>query len=58
VYKSQEGLKRCYCYNIVQKHESIVDNKFMHGKFAITNSPEAPLVVATPKKVSSFNISS
>jgi len=57
-YKGQEGLKSCYCYKIVPKDESIVDSKFMHDKFAVTNSPEAPLVVATPKKVSSFSISS
>lgn len=57
-YKGQKGLKSCYCYKIVPKDESIVDSKFMHDKFAITNSPEAPLVVATPKKVSSFSIAS
>lgn len=57
-YKGQEGLKSCYCYKIVPKDQSIVDSKFMHDKFAITNSPEAPLVVATPKNVSSFSIAS
>eukprot|EP01018_Ginkgo_biloba_P034348 Gb_00905 [translate_table: standard] len=55
-YRRQEGLKSCYCYKIVPKDESIVESRFMHDKFAITNSPEAPLVVATPKKVSSFSI--
>lgn len=55
-YKSQEGLKSCYCYKVVPKDESIVDSRFMHDKFAITDNPEAPLVVATPKKVSSFSI--
>lgn len=30
----------------------------MHDKFAVTDSPEAPLVIATPMKVSSFSISS
>ncbi|XP_010263554.1 PREDICTED: protein CYPRO4-like [Nelumbo nucifera] len=57
-YRNQEGLKSCYCYKIVLKDESIVDSRFMHDKFAVTNSPEAPLVVATPMKVSSFSISS
>ncbi|KAG6466728.1 protein CYPRO4-like [Zingiber officinale] len=56
-YKNQQGLKTCYCYKIVPKEESIVDSRFMHEKFAISNSPEAPLVVATPMKVSSFSIS-
>ncbi|RRT55499.1 hypothetical protein B296_00018045 [Ensete ventricosum] len=57
-YKNQEGLKSCYCYKIVPKDESIVDNRFMHEKFAVNDSPEAPLVVATPTKVSSFSTSS
>ena len=57
-YKNQEGLKSCYCYKIVPKDESIVDSRFMHEKFAVSDSPEAPLVVATPMKVSSFSISS
>ncbi|XP_042483549.1 protein CYPRO4-like [Macadamia integrifolia] len=57
-YQSQEGLKSCYCYKIVLKDESIVESRFMHDKFAVSNSPEAPLVVATPMKVSSFSISS
>lgn len=56
-YKNQEGLKTCYCYKIVPKEESIVDSRFMHEKFAISDSPEAPLVVATPMKVSSFSMS-
>ncbi|MQL96523.1 hypothetical protein Taro_029198 [Colocasia esculenta] len=57
-YRNQEGLKSCYCYKIVPKDESIVDSRFMHEKFAVSDSPEAPLVVATPMKVSSFSISS
>ncbi|XP_020083195.1 protein CYPRO4-like [Ananas comosus] len=56
-YRNQEGLKSCYCYKIVLKDESIVDSRFMHEKFATSDSPEAPLVVATPMKVSSFSIS-
>ncbi|GLJ42013.1 hypothetical protein SUGI_0869900 [Cryptomeria japonica] len=55
-YRTQEGLKCCYCYKIVPKDESIVDSRFMHDNYAITNSPEAPLVVATPMKVSSFSL--
>ncbi|XP_008220222.2 PREDICTED: protein CYPRO4 [Prunus mume] len=57
-YRHQEGLKSCYCYKIVLKDDSIVDSRFMHDKFAVTDSPEAPLVIATPMKVSSFSISS
>ncbi|KAK3028280.1 hypothetical protein RJ639_037457, partial [Escallonia herrerae] len=57
-YRSQVGLKSCYCYKIVLKDESIIDSRFMHEKFAVSDSPEAPLVVATPLKVSSFSISS
>ncbi|KAL4335965.1 hypothetical protein GQ457_07G025540 [Hibiscus cannabinus] len=57
-YHNQEGLKSCYCYKIVLKDDSIVDSRFMHDKFAVTDSPEAPLVVATSMKVSSFSISS
>lgn len=56
-YQNQEGLKSCYCYKVVLKDESIVDSRFMHDKFAVSDSPEAPLVVATPMKVSSFSIS-
>ncbi|KAJ0984944.1 hypothetical protein J5N97_003300 [Dioscorea zingiberensis] len=57
-YLNQEGLKSCYCYKIVPKDESIVDSRFMHEKFAATSdSPEAPLVVVTPMKVSSFSLS-
>ncbi|KZV48082.1 dem protein [Dorcoceras hygrometricum] len=57
-YQNQVGLKSCYCYKVVPKDESIVDSRFMHEKFAVSDSPEAPLVVATPMKVSSFSISS
>ncbi|MFS7999119.1 putative transcription factor WD40-like family [Helianthus anomalus] len=56
-YRNQVGLKSCYCYKIVPKDDSIVDSRFMHEKFAVSDSPEAPLVVATPMKVSSFSIS-
>uniref|UniRef100_A0A0E0K643 Uncharacterized protein n=1 Tax=Oryza punctata TaxID=4537 RepID=A0A0E0K643_ORYPU len=55
-YRDQEGLKSCYCYKVVLKDESIVDSRFMHENFATTDSPEAPLVVATPMKVSSFSL--
>ncbi|KAH7567420.1 hypothetical protein ACOSP7_010702 [Xanthoceras sorbifolium] len=57
-YRNQEGLKSCYCYKIVLKDDSIVDSRFMHDKFAVSDLPEAPLVIATPMKVSSFSISS
>ncbi|XP_074343281.1 protein CYPRO4 [Apium graveolens] len=56
-YQNQQGLKSCYCYKIVPKDESIIESRFMHDKFALTDSPEAPLVVATPMKVSSFSMS-
>uniref|UniRef100_A0A1J3ITC1 Protein CYPRO4 n=1 Tax=Noccaea caerulescens TaxID=107243 RepID=A0A1J3ITC1_NOCCA len=54
----QEGLKKCYCYKIVLRNESIVDSRFMNDNFAVSGSPEAPLVIATPMKVSSFSLSS
>ncbi|CAI0556948.1 unnamed protein product [Linum tenue] len=56
-YKNQQGLKSCYCYKIVLKDESIVESRFMHDNYAVSNSPEAPLVVATPMKVSSISLS-
>lgn len=56
-YQNQQGLKSCYCYKIVLKDESIVESRFMHDKFAVSDSPEAPLVVATPMKVSSISLS-
>ncbi|XP_057526099.1 protein CYPRO4-like [Amaranthus tricolor] len=56
-YQNQQGMKSCYCYKIVLKDESIVDSRFMHEKFAVSDTPEAPLVVATPMKVTSFSIS-
>ncbi|RDX83631.1 Protein CYPRO4, partial [Mucuna pruriens] len=56
-YRNQQGLKSCYCYKIVLRDDSIVESRFMHDKFAVTDSPEAPLVIATPMKVSSFSIS-
>lgn len=56
-YRNQQGLKSCYCYKIVLKDESIVESRFMHDKFAASDSPEAPLVVATPMKVSSISLS-
>ncbi|CAI9104336.1 OLC1v1002984C1 [Oldenlandia corymbosa var. corymbosa] len=55
-YQNQQGLKSCYCYKIVLKDESIVESRFMHDNFAVSNSPEAPLVVATPMKVTSFSM--
>jgi hypothetical protein len=55
-YQNQTGVKTCYCYKIVPKTESIVDSKFMHDSFLGAASPEAPLVVATPAQVSSFNV--
>ncbi|XVE66837.1 hypothetical protein DITRI_Ditri08aG0111800 [Diplodiscus trichospermus] len=56
-YRNQQGLKSCYCYKIVLKDESIVESRFMHDKFAVSDSPEAPLVVATPMKVGSISLS-
>ncbi|CAL9022566.1 unnamed protein product [Prunus brigantina] len=55
-YRNQQGLKSCYCYKILLKDESIVESRFMHDNYAITDSPEAPLVVATPMKVSSISL--
>ncbi|WZY96448.1 hypothetical protein YC2023_068777 [Brassica napus] len=57
-YHEQEGLKKCYCYKIVPRNESIVDSRFMNDNSAVSGSPEAPLVIATPMKVSSFSLSS
>lgn len=56
-YRNQQGLKSCYCYKILLKDESIVESRFMHDNFAFTDSLEAPLVVATPMKVSSISLS-
>lgn len=56
-YRNQQGLKSCYCYKILLKDESIVESRFMHDNYAVTDSPEAPLVVATPMKVSSISLS-
>ncbi|CAH2053324.1 unnamed protein product [Thlaspi arvense] len=58
-YRNQQGLKSCYCYKILLKDESIVESRFMHDKFSFSGnkSPEAPLVVATPQKVSSISLS-
>lgn len=56
-YRNQQGLKSCYCYKLVLKDESIIESRFMHDKFAVNNSPEAPLVVATPMKVTSISMS-
>ncbi|XP_065872621.1 protein CYPRO4 [Euphorbia lathyris] len=56
-YRNQQGLKSCYCYKIVLKDESIVESRFMHDNYAVSDSPEAPLVVATPMKVSSISLS-
>ena len=57
-YQNHVGLKCFYCYKIVLKDDSIVDSRFMHEKFAVSDSPEAPLVAATSIKVSSFSTSS
>ncbi|KAJ9159584.1 hypothetical protein P3X46_025086 [Hevea brasiliensis] len=56
-YRNQRGLKSCYCYKIVLKDDSIVESRFMHDNYAVSDSPEAPLVVATPMKVSSISLS-
>lgn len=56
-YRNQQGLKSCYCYKIVLKDESIVESRFMHDKYAGSDLPEAPLIVATPLKVSSISLS-
>ncbi|GMI74555.1 DEFECTIVE EMBRYO AND MERISTEMS 2 [Hibiscus trionum] len=56
-YRNQQGLKSCYCYKIVLKDDDIVESRFMHDKFSIGDSPEAPLVVATPMKISSISLS-
>lgn len=56
-YQNQQGLKSCYCYKIVPKDESIIESRFMHDKYAVSDSPEAPLVVATPMKVTSISMS-
>uniref|UniRef100_A0A6M2ER48 Uncharacterized protein n=1 Tax=Populus davidiana TaxID=266767 RepID=A0A6M2ER48_9ROSI len=56
-YRNQQGLKSCYCYKTLLKDESIVESRFMHDKYAVSDSPEAPLVVATPMKVSSISLS-
>ncbi|XP_009617365.1 protein CYPRO4 [Nicotiana tomentosiformis] len=56
-YQNQQGLKSCYCYKIVPKDESVVESRFMHDKYAVSDSPEAPLVVATPMKVTSISMS-
>ncbi|XP_055815822.1 protein CYPRO4 [Solanum dulcamara] len=56
-YQNQPGLKSCYCYKIVPKDESIIESRFMHDKYAVSDSPEAPLVVATPMKVTSISMS-
>ena len=56
-YRNAKGFKCCYCYKVVLREVSVVDSKFMHEKFTVDSSPdEAPLVVATPNKVSSFNM--
>ncbi|GKD70016.1 CYPRO4 protein, partial [Tanacetum coccineum] len=54
---NQQGLKSCYCYKLMTKDESIIESRFMHDKYAVSDSPEAPLVVATPQKVNSFSMS-
>ncbi|KAK9050535.1 hypothetical protein SSX86_030494 [Deinandra increscens subsp. villosa] len=56
-YRNQQGLKSCYCYKLMTRNESIIESRFMHDKFAVSDSPEAPLVVATPMKVTSYSMS-
>ncbi|KAL0719175.1 hypothetical protein Bca4012_068499 [Brassica carinata] len=59
-YRNQQGLKSCYCYKILLKDESIVESRFMHDRLSFSGNeklPEAPLVVATPQKVSSISLS-
>ncbi|KAH7306233.1 hypothetical protein KP509_22G002700 [Ceratopteris richardii] len=57
-YKNSDGIKSCYCYKVVLRDDSVVDSKFMHEKFTADEgfTNEAPLVVATPKNVSSFKV--
>lgn len=54
-YKNQQGLKSCYCYKLMTKDESIIESLFMNDKYAAVG--EAPLVMATPKKITSFSMS-
>jgi hypothetical protein len=54
-HRQQTGLKTCYCYKVLEKDSSVVHSKFMHEKY-VESSDEAPLVVATPNYVSSFNM--
>lgn len=57
-YRNQQGLKSCYCYKLMTKDESIIESLFMNDKYAAAgDSPEAPLVMATPKKITSFSMS-
>ncbi|GKE23448.1 CYPRO4 protein, partial [Tanacetum coccineum] len=44
-YRNQQGLKSCYCYKLMTKDESIIESRFMHDKYAVSDSPEAPLAV-------------
>lgn len=53
-YRHEKGLKSCYCYKVVPKEESIVESRFMQEGHA--GLGRAPLVVATSKDFSSFNI--
>lgn len=48
------GVKSCSCYRVRELDESVVDSKFMHEKFVSSSVRDAPLVVATPHKISSF----
>lgn len=57
-YRNQQGLKSCYCYKLMTKDESIIESLFMNDKYAaVGDYPEAPLVMATPKKITSFSMS-
>lgn len=55
-YKDGRGLKTCFCYKIVPKENAIVESRFMHDDFMGMQSPTAPLVVATPDNITSFNV--
>ncbi|GBG88135.1 hypothetical protein CBR_g46624 [Chara braunii] len=49
-----EGIKTCYCYKLKKKADMVVESRFMHDNFHGPGSPEAPVVVATPGDLSTF----
>lgn len=55
-YRGQQGLKSCYCYKVLLRDKDVVDSRFMHDNYQGASSPEAPLVVATPEDITSFNV--